>query len=269
MTTVDELRELGMATRASNRPGDDIASAKLAHRTNLVSELHAALAGDYDWFEGDVRICDGVVVMRHDFGMPVELTLDEWLSVVVPSGRGMKFDVKERAALLPIAHAVAARGLDPELNPASHPRVIMNAAIGHGSTTVDVTADDLRDIRAVLPHATLAITVSREPYLPARIAAAIDLVEGIPGPFAFVLVAVFTSRRVVARLRPHGEVCVWNHLRSYAPANIARARAKFRSIGVDGMIDLRPGPRWPAVALTPVIRALVRLLEPLHPRPRS
>ncbi|MBC7643927.1 MAG: DUF2181 domain-containing protein [Thermoleophilia bacterium] len=260
-TVVNDLRELGIATRTGRLPGADIASGRLAHRTNLVSELRDGLIGDYDWFEGDVSMVDGVVVMRHDAGKPVELTLAAWLSVVVPSGRGMKFDVKDRAALLPIAAAVAA--IFSARDPAVCPPVIMNGAIGHGSTTVDVTTDDLRAIRAALPGAIIAITVSREPYLAARLTAAIDIVAGIEGPIAFVLVAVFTTRRVVERLKPYGAVCIWNSPHNYAPANIGRATRHFRKIGVNGMIDLRPGERWPAIVMTPMIHAWIHLIDVL------
>ena len=55
----------------------------------------------------------------------------------------------------------------------------------------------------------------------------------------FPLRAEFVTPQVVARLKPHGSVSIWNDPRSYVPDDEELETRRFREMGVDGMIDLR------------------------------
>ncbi|MOA41679.1 hypothetical protein D3C78_1636620 [compost metagenome] len=43
---------------------------------------------------------------------------------------------------------------------------------------------------------------------------------------------------VVAKLKPYGEVAIWNAPSKDAPEDVPAAVKKFRDMGVDGMIDI-------------------------------
>jgi len=57
-------------------------------------------------------------------------------------------------------------------------------------------------------------------------------------PVMFPLRWDLVGPNVIAALRPFGKIAIWNDPR-IAPGNIVEETRRLRSIGVDGMIDLR------------------------------
>jgi len=245
------------------RDGAPIQEARNAHYTNTKEELEEALQGDFNFLEGDVWL-EGVArevpllgrfrepIMAHDIPDVDGLTLAEWLKIGKLSGKGIKIDVKQSAALPKVLEAVQAADIPEE-------RLILNADMISGPGWNDGTkfqiADALMDVktsveemgeaREAFPRATIAIglytaaapagTTYREEQL--REASRIAMELG--GPVTFPLRAEFVTPEAVGSLKSYGSISVWNDPASYAPDDLEAERQRFREMGVDGMIDLR------------------------------
>lgn len=220
-----ELRDL-----SRSRPdlawhyGTDISVARNAHATNSREELAVALAGEYDWLEADVRVGpNGVPVLQHRVKDEVGLPLAQWLDYTVPTGRGLKLDVKEPAALPAVIEAVRRAGV-------SQHRLIMNVYPG--------PTEQLLAVRRAFPRAIINVSPVSDTDLTAQ-----DIVELqvtaqlLGGAIMFPIRHDLLTRDVVRALRPFGRIAVWNTPELTDPA--PWTPLDLRLMGVDGMIDLR------------------------------
>lgn len=204
--------------------GRDISQSSNAHVTNTRRELADALRSDHDWFEGDVGLLDGRVVMRHDADDPVvDLDLESWLRVVDASGRGAKVDIKAAAALPQILELVRRSGI-PE-----H-RIMFNVGLW--------PTPELLSIRRAFPNAIIDLSPRADAELSAADITRLQVTSRVVGgPLMFPIRVDLVDAGVVRALRPFGRVAIWNSPGLTKPADGDPAR--LRAMGVDGMIDLR------------------------------
>jgi glycerophosphoryl diester phosphodiesterase len=225
-----ELRALARARPDLAWPeGVDISKARNAHEANTRGELKHALQNEFDFLEVDVRVDDnGVAVLRHDPDAKVELTLEQFLSIVGPSGRGVKFDIKERAALPQVLELAHRSGI-PE-----H-RLLFN--VGNWAP------QQLRSIRYNFPTSWVNISPTSDNKLTSA-----DLVRMqvsariVGGPVMFPIRQEMASPGVVHALHPYGRIAIWNIPGVTNPREDDVRR--LREMGVDGMIDLREPSGW-------------------------
>ena len=213
------------------RPPDT--TARNAHRTNTRQEMLDALRGQFEWMEGDLRQRNGRTVMAHDVA-DRGLSLRDWLMVGKASGRGLKMDFKEAAAIQPAIAAAKRAGVADD-------HLIFNIAVDSG------TPYFVRKIRAAFPSTLINLSVSGNS--PAAITAARQAADDArkaerelglpPGPIAFPMDANGLTRQAVRRLREKGDVAVWNNPDVWSPPDIAATKRELISWGVNGMIDLR------------------------------
>lgn len=213
--------------------GRPLSDAHNAHRTNTREEFEAALAGGYNWFEGDIRAeinHPDRLEMRHDrtHERGDNLTLREWLEMGRDAGRGLKLDVKETALMERLLDTIEEVGVPEE-------RLMLN--LGDGG--MDEWG---AEIRRRFPEATLAINPAGEldgrrndggPIEDWQVERMIALAERFGGPVTFVLHEGQVTRDAVARLQEIGPVSVWGNVDDPAGRAIA-----LRDLGVAGMIDL-------------------------------
>ncbi len=243
--------------------GAHISEARNAHYTNTPDELASGLSKNYNFLEGDVWL-EGVArripgldhfrepIMAHDHTDVDGLTLAEWLEVGKASGKGIKLDIKQSAAIPKVIEAVQEAGIPEQ-------RLILNADMVHGpgwrndtrfkfanlALDVQTQVDEMAQFREAFPKATLAVGLytAQAPegttYSRQQLAQAADIAGQLGGPITFPLRAEFVTPEVVKQLKPHGLVSIWNDPKSYLPDDLAKAEQKFREMGVDGMIDLR------------------------------
>jgi hypothetical protein len=205
-------------------PSRDIADARNAHSTNTPAELLEALEGSYDHFEGDVRIAgNGRIVMAHDRGDTRGLTLDDWLEIGKRSGRALKLDFKDGAAILPALERAKALGIR-----GTH--LVINV-----STRTD--DETLRRIRAAYPDAWINLSPGGT-YDSATLRSLARQARRVGGKVQFPLRWDRVTPQVVRALAPYGRIAIWNDPR-IAPADLSVERARLRAMGVDGTIDLR------------------------------
>lgn len=220
-----ELRTLAVARPAlAWRPGTDISRARNAHATNRREELADALRGDYDFLEVDVRVGpDGRAILQHELGDPVDLDLHGFLAIAGPSGRGLKFDVKEREALPLVLDAARRSGI-------SDHRLLFNVGTW--------PAPHLLSIRRSFPHALINISPKSDGDLSAADLAQLQVAARlVGGPVMFPIRHDLMTPGVAHALRPHGRIAIWNTPGITNPAD--DEADGLRAMGVDGMIDLR------------------------------
>lgn len=206
------------------QPGTDIARARNAHTTNTRQELAGALRSDANYLEGDVRVGpEGELVMQHDPRDRVDLSLDDWLSVGVASGRGVKVDVKERSALEGTVAAVRRAGVPED-------RLIFNVPAW--------PAGDLLAIRRAFPKAIINLSPTAKLPLTASELVRLQLAARVvDGAVMFPIRQELVTAGVVRALQPYGRIAVWNTPGITNPGR--GTEAELRRHGVDGMIDLR------------------------------
>ncbi len=252
--------------------GDSFAEARNAHYTNTPAELSKALEGDYNFLEGDVWL-EGIArripgldrfrepIMAHEPNNVTGLTLKEWLKVGVASGKGLKLDIKQSAALPKVVEAVKDAKVPQE-------RLIINADMEFGPgiphdlkfrifdkiSDFKTEVDEMVEVRKALPKATIAVGLYTGPkpagtvYAPSQIYGAIAIAQQLGGPITFPLRADFVTKELVNVLKEHGTVSVWNDPKTYLPDDLDEAERNLRAMGVDGMIDLREMERPQPVA---------------------
>lgn len=213
--------------------GDSTRALQNKHRTNTPEEMLEGLKGDYSCFEGDVRIERGLfghgdtkAIMAHDAHGTDGMTLKDWMTIGAASGRKLKLDFKEAAAL------------DESLKLAKELKIPGDRLIFNGGLNLDYPA-----IRKDFPDATLAINPPGDadkgvPYGQDAINQTIASAKEHGQPVIFPLRSDRVTPEVVAALKPYGEVAIWNAPSKDAPADVPAAVAKFRAMGVDGMIDI-------------------------------
>lgn len=213
-------------------PAAHISLAKNAHRTNKPKEMESSLYGDFNYFEGDIRVDrSGVVVMAHDRGDRSGLTLDQWLQIGAASQRGMKFDVKESGAIDYVLQAAQKSAIPQQ-------RLLFNFGVHNADVGVNANQDQLLRARQMFPQSIINLSFPA-PYSANMIERVGILAKNVGGPIMFPLQAQFVTPAIVASLKRFGMIAIWNDPGSYRPSDIPAATAKFRAMGVDGMIDLR------------------------------
>lgn len=280
--TMQELNERATAIdQVEHRwvDGAPISEAKNAHYTNTKDELTAGLSKDYNFLEGDVWL-EGALrrlplverfrepIMAHYPNDVKGLTVEEWLKVGLASGKGLKLDIKQSAALPETIQEAKDLGV-----PGS--RLIFNADMAFGPGVkkdlkfrlLDATTDfltqpeEMMEARKAFPDATIGVGLYTQAqsqptkYSQQQLQQVIQIARELGGPITFPLRAEFVDKRVVETLKPHGTVSIWNHPKSFLPDDFERATREFREMGVDGMIDLRdferPEKDWKAPAPEP------------------
>ena len=127
---------------------------------------------------------------------------------------------------------VRASGIDPR-------RIIINVRAGTSMQGNQASLQQLRHIRAVLPTCVINIDPGPAPYERRRLERAVQIARAVGGRVMFPLDAQHVTPEAVRLLRAVGRVAIWNNPDRFDPGSIAAATARLRSIGVDGMIDLR------------------------------
>ncbi|MBC7644692.1 MAG: DUF2181 domain-containing protein [Thermoleophilia bacterium] len=211
-------------------PGTDIATARNAHRTNTPAEMRTALTNPFTYLESDLRIVNGSVICAHDLGATDGMSLAEWLVIGRQSGRGLKLDIKERNAIIPALNLTRAAGIPGY-------RLIFNVTVSGNSDAI-ATPEQLMQIRNAYPEAIINLSVADASYSPGLVRTLGRIATSIGQPVMFPLRWDLVGPNVIAALRPFGKIAIWNDPR-IAPGNIAEETSRLRSIGVDGMIDLR------------------------------
>lgn len=257
----DRRRELVTLARAHPErawpAGRDIALARNAHRTNTVAEMTAALTGDYDWLECDVRL-EGPLrdhlpipgarrpITAHDSFQTNGMLFEDWVAIAKASGKGLKLDFKSSAAIDQCIAILQEAGVDES-------KLIMNIGVPAPPADAAAKPGDLRyrpltdgrltAIRGAFPGCTInlspgAAATPDGSYSAAQVDQLIRYARAAGRPVMFPLRAECVTREIVQALKPFGKVAIWNSPSTYNPADVVAAIAKFREWGVDGMIDI-------------------------------
>lgn len=227
---VGALLDLARANASGVWPADgDIARARNKHVTNRLSELREGLAGAFDWLEVDVRMHQGSPVAAHDAIGPDSLRMRDWLAVCASSGRGLKFDIKEWAALEPTIRLIEGADIPDE-------RLVLNVGV-LGAAGTPLAA--LRDLRQRFPRAVLNLSPNVRPYASSVARSCVALALQVGGPIAFPLDVAKLTPEIVRAFRRGGRVSAWNDPRRFPCPDVAAETARLRRMGVDGTIDLR------------------------------
>lgn len=242
------------------QPGDDIADARNAHRTNTFEELKESLEGDYNWLECDVRRegpmrplfhvgGDRRPITSHDPYQTNGMLFEDWLAITKASGRGLKMDFKDSEAIDDVLVILKKNRIPDE-------RLILNvgisdpgeASLKSGSVPLrDRPVDDSRiqHIRRDFPKAIINLspgtssTTDDGKYTVWQIEQMIRYAKASGQPVMFPLRADMVTREIVQSLKAFGKVAIWNDPGSYSPKDVAAEVGKFRQWGVEGMIDIR------------------------------
>jgi len=228
---VEQLIDIGRRNAGGRwTAGDDLAGARAMHSTNRGVELRAALEGDYDWLEVDVRRIRGALVASHDpTPAPDALRMTDWIRIGAATQRGLKLDFKERDAIAPTLDLVAAAGV-PDA------RVVINVPVEGRER---VTLEQLRRIRRRFPRATINLSLGSGAYTAHQARRAVELARSVGGPIAFPLDLARVDERVVRAFKRGGAVAIWNDPRRTPVRDTGATRAQLRRWGVNGTIDLR------------------------------
>jgi hypothetical protein len=205
------------------RYGTDISFGRNAHMTNTRMQLHDALVGEYDWLEADVRNGAAGPILQHSEKDPIELDLATWLRIVMPTGRGIKLDVKEPEALRAVIRAVQQAGVPQH-------RLIMNVYPG--------PTELLLEVRRAFPRAIINVSpISDTDLAPKDIVELQATARLLGGLIMFPIRQDLVTRDVIRALKPFGRIAIWNAPQLTTPEWLDQLQ--LRLMGVDGMIDLR------------------------------
>jgi hypothetical protein len=246
-----------------------LSEAKNAHYTNRPKEMLNALQGEHNFLEGDVHLGWGVryipgvnllrsAIMAHHPHQLDGLRFKEWLHIGKLSGRGVKIDIKQAAAIPKIIRNVKASDISQERlifnmdviqGPHSYPRFLFPIAdIMTGRTP---KMRQVRRIRENFPKATIALGAVTGPqpagtvYSDKQLGEFREWARELGGPITFKLRAEFVNQHVVETLKPFGSISIWNDAGTFNPPDVDAEIRRFRDLGVDGMIDLiqaKPAP---------------------------
>jgi hypothetical protein len=234
------------------KPERGIALARNAHRTNTLTELTQALAGEYDFMECDVRLDSyGQPITAHDAGAREVISVDEWLAVGMASGKGLKLDFKEAGAVLPTLEMCKRHGV-----PAS--KLIINVTV-YGEPEANITTQQLKRIRELYPDAVVNLSVNTQTITPDVLARLKQWSRAAGGPVMFPMRWDLVDEELIRQLKPFGKVAVWNNPQFAAPKNAMDETVRLRKMGVDGMIDISPARPIDAIA-APLFDALVAVV---------
>lgn len=204
-----------------------------AHRTNTKEQFAAAMKGDYNWFEGDVRAeinHPDRLEMRHDTIHEAgdNLTLKEWLTKGKASGRGLKLDIKETKLMEQLLDTVDEVGVPDG-------RLMFNLGdAGMNKWGAEIRRRHPDAILAINPAANLGDHHNDGgPIQDWQVQRMLDLANRFGGKVTFVLNESQVTPEAVAALQKTGPVSVWGDVEDPAARETA-----LRGEGVDGMIDL-------------------------------
>lgn len=247
-----ELLKLAASHPGRAWPADkDIAEARNAHRTTTFDELKEGLEGNYDYLEADLRM-EGPLrdhlsvpgperrpVVAHDSYQTNGILFEDWVDVVKASGKGIKVDFKDSQAIGPVIDILKNAKI-PEY------RIIMNIGI---PAPPPISLDELKDarlkqIRSAFPKCILNLSPGGEAdanghYTARAVEQMIRYAKAAGQPVMFPLKAEMVTPEIVQKLRPFGKVAIWNDPTTFNPVDKEAEIEKFRSWGVDGMIDIR------------------------------
>lgn len=205
--------------------GRPLSEGRNAHRTNTKEQFEAALHSNANWFEGDVRkeINSDRIEMRHDTTHESgdNMTLHEWLTAGVKTGRGLKLDVKEPDHMPAILDEVEKVGVPQD-------RLMFNLGFG----AMDQWGPE---IRRRFPDALLALNPPTSGTIGQKEAEQlVDQAQRLGGPVTFEAHYDQFSDQAIALLRQHGTLSVWGD-----GLDDPRGTAEeLRRRGVNGMIDV-------------------------------
>ena len=230
--TLAELARLAAGAPADQRftPGDHPSTIRNAHYSNTRAQLAHALAGPYNSVEGDVRVRDGVAVMKHDAGAAYDLTFEQWALLASRAGKHLRIDIKEPAALAQVAATLERLGIPPG-------SVTFNVGLDT-PWSKGTSVDSIRALRARFPDAWITLNLPM-PFGPGYLLA-VRAAKAIGGDHLGVAVmGGLAHRGDIQFLRgAFAVVNAWN-LPLLGDPDVAGMTAKLRAIGVNGMIDLR------------------------------
>jgi hypothetical protein len=218
-------------------PESGLERADNAHRTNTAKEMAEAIADrGHNFLEGDIRLDgNGRAVMAHDSGSHDGMSLAQWLEIATESGKGMKMELKEAAAVDAVI-AAAAR------YPQHADKMMFNVTLGDGG----VTTEQIHQLNAAFPNSMMAFSSSEgglDAGEIARLQRAAEII-GDPERVSFPVENEGMTEQTVKSLEPYGKVSVWNMPELhpfYDAGDIENETDRFRSMGAEGMIDLREG----------------------------
>ncbi len=239
--------------------GGDMKDARNAHRTNTVEEMTEALEGNYNWLECDVRL-EGPLrdkisiggnrrpITAHDSFQTNGMLFEDWVKIGKASGRGLKVEIKTGGALDQVLEILKKEGI-------SQDKLILNIGIpdpgpAKGDSDSDLASkpvDDerLKKIRKDFPRAIINLspganeTTPEGYYTSRQVEQMIRYSKAAGKPVMFPLKAEMVSPEIVKALKPYGKIAIWNDPSTFNPADPEAEIARFRSWGVDGMIDIR------------------------------
>jgi hypothetical protein len=237
---VRHLIDLAKKTRAGHtwNPDAPLIDGRNAHRTNLPNEMEAGIKGDFNWFEGDLRVdSHGTPVLSHDTDTESDgLKLNDWLAIGKASRRGLKFDVKESTAMPGLVKTLQEHKEIPQ------GRIMMNVGAG------DVAAaGGAKRLRAALPKAWMAINPSTNEsghYDAASLKSSIEMAKEMGGRIAFPIRWDIADDATIKALKPYGKISIWTAKSEGTPDDPEAERQRLIDRGVDGVIDLGEPSPW-------------------------
>lgn len=236
--TEDEIRRLVAAEDQTARDTWQLGAGpdqlRNAHITDTAEQLRIALEGDYNSIEGDVRLEDGVPVMSHDRGGEGALLFADWLRVGLASGKHLRIDFKEAAALDQVSALLERMQVPDE-------QVTLNMSTGSPTSESDVDLATLRRVRAAHPDALIGFNLAPSPVFGREpTGAVIDAARAIGGPTQVALEVEEVTAARIAELRAAGlRVGVWNDVARNPVEDVPGTVDRLRALGADGLIDLR------------------------------
>jgi hypothetical protein len=213
--------------------GDGPEAMRNAHMSNTAEQLRIALEGDYNSLEGDVRLEHGVPVMSHDRAGAHALLFADWLRVGLATGKHLRIDFKEAAALDQVSALLKRMHVPDE-------QVTLNVSTGTPHMDSDVDLATLERVRAAHPKALIGFNLTptllgREPRAAVEAAA-----RAIGGPTQVAIAVQDANPARIRELRDAGLfVGVWNDVSTHPVEDVAGTVAQLRERGANGLVDLR------------------------------
>jgi hypothetical protein len=228
-----QLLRIADAAPAGQRwvPGSEQALLRNAHYSNTRAQLAYALAGPYNSVEGDVRMRDGIPVMQHDGSGSHDLTFEQWAILAARAGKHLRIDVKESAALEPIARILERIGVPSG-------SITFNVAAGAPWSGANQKVPTIRALRERFPASWITLNLPL-PLGPGYLLAVRIARELGPERLGVAIMGGLVHERDIRLLRTaFAAVNAWNEPR-LKELDIEAETRRLRAMGVNGMIDLR------------------------------
>jgi hypothetical protein len=174
---------------------------------------------------------DGVPVMQHDSHGAYDLTFEQWAILAARAGKHLRCDVKEAAALEPVARILERLGV-----PAGS--ITFNVAAGTPWSSANQSVSTIKALQARFPGCWVTLNLPL-PFGPGYLLAMRIAKEIGKDHLGVAIMGGLIHARDVSLLRRTFEVVnAWNEPK-IKELDIVAETARLRSIGVNGMIDLR------------------------------